>query len=91
VSGKPFRAVARTLCLDRTQVTDLRPPRGLRLEDVSLLGTAVADLAPIEGRPLQRLRLDYRPDREMLVRSFKELRSINEKPGAVFWKEVEGK
>ena len=41
--------------------------------------------------PLKRLRLDYRPDREKFVRSFKDLEFINDKPVGVFWKEVDGK
>jgi len=41
--------------------------------------------------PLKRLRLDYRPDREEFVRSFKELEFINDKPVAEFWREVDGK
>jgi hypothetical protein len=41
--------------------------------------------------PLKQLRLDYRPDREKFVRSFKELEFINDKPVSEFWKEVDGR
>jgi hypothetical protein len=81
----------RILLLDGTRITGLGPLRDLRLERISLLRTAVTDLTPIEGMPLKQLRLDYRPDREKFVRSFKGLEFINDKPAADFWKEVNGK
>jgi hypothetical protein len=79
------------LILDGTKITTLEPLRPLRLERISLLRTGVTDLTPIQGMPLKQLRLDYRPDREKFVRSFKELEFINDKPVGVFWKEVFGK
>jgi hypothetical protein len=81
----------RRLLLDGTRITTLEPLRPLRLERISLLHTGVTDLTPIQGMPLKQLRLDYRPDREKFVRSFKELELINDKPAAEFWKEVDGK
>jgi hypothetical protein len=79
------------LVLDGTRITTLEPLRPLRLEQISLLRTGVTDLTPIQGMPLKKLRLDYRPDREKFVRSFKELKLINDKPAAEFWKDVAGK
>jgi hypothetical protein len=79
------------LIVDGTPITTLEPLRPLRLEQISLLRTGVTDLTPIQGMPLKLLRLDYRPDREKFVRSFKELELINDKPAAEFWKEVDGK
>jgi hypothetical protein len=81
----------RWLLLDGTGITTLEPLRPLRLERISLLRTGVTDLTPIQGMPLKQLRLDYRPDREKFVRSFKELEFINDKPVGVFWQEVSGK
>jgi hypothetical protein len=81
----------RWLVLDGTRITTLEPLRPLRLERISLLHTGVTDLTPIQGMPLKRLRLDYRPDREKFVRSFPGLELINDKPVGVFWKEVSGK
>jgi Leucine-rich repeat (LRR) protein len=81
----------RWLLLDGTRVTTLEPLRPLRLEQISLLRTGVTDLTPIQGMPLKQLRLDYRPEREKFVRSFKKLEFINDKPVGVFWKEVDGK
>jgi hypothetical protein len=81
----------RWLILDGTRITTLEPLRPMRLERISLLNTGVTDLTPIQGMPLKQLRLDYRPHREMFVRSFKGLELINDKPVGVFWKEVHGK
>jgi hypothetical protein len=79
------------LIVDRTPITTLEPLRSLRLERISLLHTGVTDLTPIQGMPLKQLRLDYRPDRQKFVRSFKELEFINDKPVGVFWKEMDTK
>jgi hypothetical protein len=81
----------RLLLIDDTRITDLGPLRELQLEQISLLRTAVTDLTPLKGMSLKRIRIDYRPDREKFLRSFKGLEFINDKPVAVFWKEVGGK
>ena len=42
--------------------------------------------------PLKILMFDFKPSRDTeLLRSIKTLETINEKPAAEFWKEVEGK
>jgi hypothetical protein len=81
----------RWLILDGTRITTLEPLRPLRLEQISFLHTGVTDLTPLQGMPLKKLRLDYRPDCEKFVRSFKGLESINDKPAGVFWKDGAGK
>jgi hypothetical protein len=91
LEAAPSLKSLRVLILDGTGITSLEPLRPLRLERISLLRTAVTDLTPIQGMPLKRLRLDYRPDREKFVRSFTGLEFINDKPVGVFWKEVDGK
>jgi hypothetical protein len=91
LDAAPSLKSLRVLILDGTGIISLEPLRSLRLERISLLRTAVTDLTPIQGMPLKQLRLDYRPDREKFVRSFKDLKFINEKPAAEFWKEVSGK
>src|SRR5262245_46389819 len=48
-------------------------------------------VSPLKTRPLKRLSLDYRADREELLRSLTGLESINDKPAAEFWKEVADK
>jgi hypothetical protein len=91
LDAAPSLKSLRVLILDGTGIISLEPLRPLRLERISLLRTAVTDLTPIRDMPLKQLRLDYRPDREKFVRSFKELEFINDKPVSVFWKEVSGK
>jgi hypothetical protein len=51
----------------------------------------VEDLTPIKGMSLKKLWLDYRPEREKVLRSLKGLEFINDKPAAEFWKDVDGK
>ena len=63
----------------------------LRARQHQALREGEQDLTPLEGMPLKRLRLDYRADRAMFLRSFTGLEFINDKPAADFWKEVDGK
>jgi hypothetical protein len=79
------------LVMDSTAVSDLTPLRGSNLTVVSILNIPAKDLSPLKELPLERLRLDYRADREEFVRSFTGLEAINDKPVAEFWKDVDGK
>jgi hypothetical protein len=79
------------LVLDSTAVSDLKPLRGSNLKVLSIHNIPAKDLSPLKGLALKRLRLDYRADRAEFVRSFKGLKTINDKPVADFWKEVDGK
>jgi hypothetical protein len=81
----------RRLLLDHTPATDLTPLRGLGLKELSIRNTPATNLSPLAELPLRGLRLDYRADREGFVRSFRGLESINDKPVAEFWKDVDGK
>jgi hypothetical protein len=81
----------RRLLLQSMPVSDLTPLQGLGLKDLNIQGTQVNDLSPIKKLPLQKLQLDYRAAHEDFVRSFKGLESINNKPAADFWKEVDGR
>ena len=81
----------RELLLDEMPVSDLSPLRGLPLSKLSLRGVRATDLSPIKAMPLKSLRIDYRADREELLRSLTGLESINDKPAAEFWKDVAGK
>lgn len=50
----------------------------------------VSDFSVIKQMPLKFLHLDFRPERDSeLVRSITTLETINNKPAAEFWKEVE--
>jgi hypothetical protein len=75
------------LVLDDTPVTDLSVLRGLPLESLRMYHTKVSDLAPLRGLPLQRLCLDFRPERDAeVLRSLTGLEQINDMPAAEFWK-----
>ena len=81
----------RILILDSMPVSDLTPLRGLEVERLSIRGIPAKDLAPLKALPLKALWLDYRADREEFLRSLKTLETINDKPAAEFWAEVDGK
>jgi hypothetical protein len=81
----------RKLLLDSTSVSDLTPLRGLGLTELSIRNIPAKDLSPLKELPLKGLRLDYSADRAEFVRSLTELKRINDKPAAEFWKEVDGK
>ena len=50
------------------------------------------DFSLLKGRPLKFLGLDFRPERDAeILRSIKTLETVNDKPAAEFWKEVEQK
>jgi eukaryotic-like serine/threonine-protein kinase len=81
----------RRLVLDQTSVSDLTPLRGLGLRELSIRGIPATDLTPLTELPLRGLRLDYRADRERIVRSLRRLESVNDKPVAEFWQDVGGR
>ncbi len=73
------------LVLESVPVTDLSPLEGLSIKVLCIRGVRAADLSPIKSLPLEHLRLDYRADREEFVRSFPNLKIINNKSAADFW------
>lgn len=75
---------------DYTRVSDLSPLSGMPLRGITLNNTFVSDLSPLRGMPLKNLACDFKPERDTeLLRSIKTLVTINDKPAAEFWKEVE--
>jgi hypothetical protein len=81
----------RRLILDSTSASDLKPLRGLELKALSICNIPASDLSPLKELALKSLRLDYRADREEFVRSLTGLETINDKPVAEFWKDVNSK
>ncbi|MBI3862004.1 MAG: SUMF1/EgtB/PvdO family nonheme iron enzyme [Planctomycetia bacterium] len=78
------------LTFHTTQVTDLSPLEGMPLKELIFQGTKVSDLSPLKGMPLEAIRYDFKPERDIeILRSMTNLKTINEKPAAEFWKEVE--
>ncbi len=77
---------------DGTKVTDISPLKGLPMTHLRFLDTQISDLSPLKDIPVKELHFDFKPDRDTaLLRSIKTLETINGKPAAEFWKEVEEK
>ena len=77
------------LHLGGTKVSNLSPLQGMPLE--LFVCDAPVDLSPLRGMPLRMLDCNFKPERDTKVlRSIKTLESINGKPTAEFWKDVEG-
>lgn len=73
-----------------TQVSDISPLKGMPLKTLNVGGTKVSDLSLLKDMPLKNVTLDFKPERDTeLLRSIKTLETINDKPVAEFWKEVE--
>ncbi len=78
------------LGISRTRVTDLAPIAGMRLDTILFNDTSITDLSPLQGMPLVRIHLGFDRQRDTaLLRSFKTLESINNRPVADFWKEAD--
>ena len=79
-----------TLVCYGTQVTDLSPLKGMPLTSLFCNDTRVCDLSPIKDLPLKVLSCDFKATRDAeVLRSIKTLETINGKPAAEFWKEVD--
>ncbi len=75
-----------------TKVTDLSPLKDMKLMFLSCSGTKVTDLSPLKGMPLTSLNCDFKIERDVeVLRSIETLKTINNKPAQVFWKEVDAK
>jgi len=80
------------LALEETAVFDLSPLKGMPLTMLHLYSTKVTDLWPLKGMPLKLLWCEFKPERDTeILRSIKTLETINGKPAAKFWKEVDAK
>ncbi len=78
------------LNLDLTGVSDLSPLKGMKLTALGIKGTRVADLTVLKEMPLKELKWDFKRDSgSEILRSMKTLETINGKPAAEFWKEVD--
>jgi serine/threonine protein kinase len=86
LKGLPLQS----LNVSHGQVSDLSPLKGLPLAELSLVGSAVTDLSPIKDLPLMVIRLDFQAKRDaVILRGIRTLVTINGKPAAQFWKEVD--
>ena len=68
----------------------MSPLRGMPITELACRQTRVADLSPLWDMPLKTLSCDFVPVRDAeIIRSLKNLQTINGQPAAEFWKEVE--
>ena len=80
----------KSLNLGQTQVSDLSSLKGMKLTLLYCDKTKVSDLSPLKEMPLEELNCDFKPERDAeILHSIKTLTTINDKPAAEFWKEVE--
>ncbi len=78
------------LAFSNTQVADLLPLNGMSLTEIQCYNTQVSDFSLLKDMPLKHFNLEFQPSRDTeLLRSIKTLETINFKPTAEFWKEVE--
>ena len=77
------------LRMNGTLVSDLAPLQGTKLT-LLWLGLNNIELSPLKGMPLKDLNVFFKYERHSeLLRSIKTLETINGKPVAEFWKDVE--
>lgn len=78
------------LQISETRVSDLSPLQGMPLEFLNCVAAPISDFSHLQGIPLKALFCDFNPERDTnVLRSMKTLETINGKPAAEFWKEVE--
>ncbi|MBI3863294.1 MAG: protein kinase [Planctomycetia bacterium] len=81
-----------SLLIHATFVRDLSPLRGMPLERLYFDQSQVTDLEPLAGMPLKDLQWKVNPLRDGdVLRSITTLETINGKPAAEFWKEVDAR
>jgi hypothetical protein len=75
-----------------TQVSDLTPLKGMKTLTYLGCNRLVTDLSPLQDLPLTAINGHFQPERDSgTLRGIKALETINRKPAAQFWKEVNGK
>jgi serine/threonine protein kinase/Leucine-rich repeat (LRR) protein len=76
----------------QTLVSDLSPLKGMPLTSLDCDWTKVSDLSPLKDMKLTGLQCNFKPERDTeILRSIKTLETINGKPAAEFWKDVDAK
>ena len=88
LKGLPLRS----LTCDGTNISDLSPLKGMALTHLDYRATFVTDPSVLKGMPLKVVYCDT--NRKLgfdILRSIKTLETINGKPAAEFWKEVDAK
>jgi len=85
--------VMANLDCSRLRVSDLSPLKGTQLQWLKCQNMpAACDLLPLKDLPLKMLWCDFKAERDAdVLRSIRTLETINDKPAAEFWKEVDEK
>ncbi len=85
-----IKSLRNVFLIDCAAVTDLSPIQRIPLKNLNIAHTNAKDVSVLKGMPLKALSITFKPDRDTeLLKSIKTLETINEKPVADFWKEVE--
>ena len=80
------------LMIQDTRVSDLSPLKGMPLTLLLMSGTHISDLSPLVGIPLETVWIPQLPAESLkILRGIKSLGSINYKPAAAFWKEIDAR
>ncbi|HEY7426986.1 MAG TPA: family 16 glycoside hydrolase, partial [Gemmataceae bacterium] len=86
LKGMPLKG----LNIHRTRVKDLSPLKGMKLEGFCFYEQPVKDISVLKDMPLRDVGCPFQRERdEAVLRSIKTLKTINRKPAAQFWKEVD--
>jgi Leucine-rich repeat (LRR) protein len=82
-----------SLVVTNVEIKNISVLRGMPLQVLSIVDCQITqdpDYSVLKDMPLKQLRFDFSPERDTeLLRSIKTLETINGKPAAEFWKEVE--
>jgi serine/threonine protein kinase/formylglycine-generating enzyme required for sulfatase activity len=82
----------RILDITGNPVTDIAPVKTLKIEWLNVRGMPLTDLTLLKEMPLKELHVDLQTQQDIeIVRAIKTLETINGKPAAEFWKEVDEK
>jgi hypothetical protein len=87
----PLRGMPLTsLQTHHNQVTDLSPLAGMSLNKLTCHDNKITDLSPLKDVRIKELTCDFVAQRDAaILRSISTLETINGKPAADFWKEVD--
>ncbi len=82
-----------TLFINHVEIKDISVLKGMPLQSLLIHDCQItrdAGLSVLKDMPLKQLHINFQPDRDTeFLRSIKSLETINGKPVAEFWKEVE--
>jgi eukaryotic-like serine/threonine-protein kinase len=78
------------LNIDGTKVTKLELLIGMPLREFQYFDTPIDDISVLKAMRLEKVRCDFKPERDAaILRSIATLKTINGKPAAEFWKDVD--